>query len=59
MAYLRARRETLGQAGAFDRFSEAELEDWATDPPRPSSAARYAGVIELDLSQVTPHVSGP
>ena len=59
VAYLRARRETLGQEGAFDRFSEAELEDWATDPPRPSSAARYAGVIELDLSQVTPHVSGP
>ena len=59
VAYLRARRETLGQAGAFDRFSEAELEDWATDPPRPSSAARYAGVIELDLSRVTPHVSGP
>jgi len=59
VAYLRARRETLGQAGAFDRFSESELEDWATDPPRPSSAARYAGVIELDLSRVTPHVSGP
>ncbi|MCK5482928.1 MAG: homoaconitase [Gemmatimonadetes bacterium] len=59
VAYLRARRETLGQAGAFDRFSEAELEDWAVDPPRPSSAARYAGVIELDLSRVTPHVSGP
>jgi homoaconitate hydratase len=59
VAYLRARRKTLGQAGAFDRFSEAELEDWATDPPRPSSAARYAGVIELDLSRVTPHVSGP
>ncbi len=59
VAYLRARRETLGQAGAFNRFSESELEDWATDPPRASSAARYAGVIELDLSRVTPHVSGP
>ncbi|MGB5528055.1 MAG: homoaconitase [Gemmatimonadota bacterium] len=57
--YLRSRREALGQVGAFDRFSEAELEEWATDPPAPISAARYAGVIELDLSQVTPHVSGP
>jgi homoaconitate hydratase len=59
VAYLRTRRETLGQAGAFDRFSEAELEEWATDPPRPGSTARYAGVIELDLARVTPHVSGP
>ncbi|MEK6254666.1 MAG: homoaconitase [Gemmatimonadales bacterium] len=59
VAYLRTRREALGQVGAFDRFSEAELEEWATDPPGPGSAACYAGVIELDLSQVTPHVSGP
>jgi homoaconitate hydratase len=59
VAYVRSRRETLGQVGAFDRFSEAELEEWATDPPAPGSAARYAGFIELDLSQVTPHVSGP
>jgi len=59
VAYLRARRDTPGQSGAFDRFSEAELDEWATDPPRPESSARYAGVIELDLSQVTPHVSGP
>jgi len=59
VSYLRARRDTLGQSGAFDRFSEAELEEWMTDPPRPESTARYAGVIEMDLSQVTPHVSGP
>ncbi len=57
--YLRKRREALGQIGAFDRFSEAELEEWATDPPGPGSTARYAGVIEFDLSRVTPHVSGP
>ncbi len=43
VTYLRQRREVLGQAGAFDRFSEAELEEWATDPPRPGSEARYAG----------------
>ncbi|MCL7972831.1 MAG: homoaconitase [marine benthic group bacterium] len=57
--YLRHRRDTLAEAGAFDRFSEAELEEWTLDPPRPGSTARYAGVIELDLSRVTPHVSGP
>jgi homoaconitate hydratase len=49
----------LGQEGGFDRFSEAELEEWTTDPPLPSSDARYAGVIDLDLARVTPHVSGP
>ncbi len=59
LTYLRRRRETMGQLGAFDRFSEAELEEWAADPPRPGSSARYEGVIELDLSRVTPHVSGP
>jgi homoaconitate hydratase len=59
LAYLKERRHALGQSSAFDRFTEAELEEWAADPPRPSSTAQYAGVIELDLSQVTPHVSGP
>jgi homoaconitate hydratase len=59
VSYLRERRESLGQVGAFDRFSEAELDEWATDPPRPGSSARYAGVIEFDLSRVTPHISGP
>lgn len=57
--YLRRRRRKLGQEGAFDRFTEAELAEWEADPPRPSSTAGYTGVIELDLSTVTPHVSGP
>jgi len=57
--YLRTRLDLLGQEGGFDRFSEAELREWTTDPPRPSADARYAGVIELDLARVTPHVSGP
>jgi homoaconitate hydratase len=57
--YLRGRREALGQEGGFDRFSEAELEEWSTDPPLPAETARYAGVIDLDLTRVTPHVSGP
>jgi homoaconitate hydratase len=59
VSYLRARREALGQAGAFDRFTESELAEWESDPPRPDSTAAYAGVIHLDLTQVTPHVSGP
>ena len=59
LAYLRARRAALGSNGGFDRFSEAELAEWETNPPRPDPEARYAASIELDLGQVTPHVSGP
>jgi homoaconitate hydratase len=57
--YLKTRLDLLGQEGGFDRFSAAELGEWTADPPRPSADAGYAGVIELDLSCVTPHVSGP
>ncbi len=31
----------------------------ATNPPAPDTDAVYAGRIELDLAEVTPHVSGP
>jgi len=57
--YLRERKRTLGATGAFDRFSDAELDEWQSNPPRPSPGAPYAGVIRMNLSQVTPHVSGP
>jgi homoaconitate hydratase len=58
-AYLRRRRDLLGSGEGFDRFTEAELEAWESDPPRPDPEASYAACIELDLSRVTPHVSGP
>ena len=32
---------------------------WMTNPPKPDADAVYAARIMLDLSQVTPHVSGP
>jgi homoaconitate hydratase len=59
LAYLRARRDALGSNGGFDLFSEAELADWEAHPPRPDPDARYAASIEIDLGEVTPHVSGP
>jgi len=59
LAYLRARRDALGSNGGFDLFSEAELAEWEAHPPRPDPDARYAASIELDLGEVTPHVSGP
>lgn len=56
--YLQERLQRLKAAGT-PRFSDADLEGWRVDPPAPDADARYAGRIELDLGDVTPHVSGP
>ena len=49
----------LLKAQGIERFSEADIRRWATNPPRPDPGATYAAKITLDLAQVTPHVSGP
>src|ERR1700741_3528956 len=56
--YLRRVHERLNAQG-IERFTEADLQEWATNPSRPDPGATYAGKISLDLAQVTPHVSGP
>ncbi|PYX76873.1 MAG: homoaconitase, partial [Acidobacteria bacterium] len=56
--YLRRTRDRLLEQG-IERFTEADLEGWSTNPPQPDPGAEYSARIELDLSQVTPHVSGP
>jgi len=43
----------------IERFSEKDIESWTKNPPRPDAGATYAARIVLDLSQITPHVSGP
>ena len=58
MAYLRRVHERLKVQG-IERFTEADIQKWATSPPRPDVGATYAAKITLDLTQVTPHVSGP
>jgi homoaconitate hydratase len=58
IAYLRAVHQRL-KAQGIERFTEAELQSWAENPPRPDPDAVYAAKITLDLAQVTPHVSGP
>jgi homoaconitate hydratase len=58
VAYLRGVHARLKELGV-ERFSESDIDTWAANPPRPSADANYAARIELDLSQVTPHVSGP
>jgi homoaconitate hydratase len=56
--YLRGVHRRLKAMGV-ERFSEKDIENWTYNPPRPDVDAPYAARIVLDLSQVTPHVSGP
>jgi homoaconitate hydratase len=56
--YLRRTRDRLLEQGV-ERFTEADLEGWSTNPPQPDPDAEYSARIVLDLSQVAPHVSGP
>ncbi|KPK81295.1 MAG: homoaconitate hydratase [Gemmatimonas sp. SM23_52] len=58
IGYLRKRWTLLAARGAR-RFTDKELAAWAKDPPRPDPDASYAARIELDLGDVSPHVSGP
>ncbi len=58
LAYLAKRKKLLASRG-IERFSDADLERWASEPPQPAADAIYAARIELDLGDVSPHVSGP
>ena len=58
LGYLRTVRENLKRLG-IERFTDDDLENWSKNPPRPDPDATYAARIMLDVSQVTPHVSGP
>ena len=58
IAYLRGVSKRLHAQG-IERVGEADMERWASNPPRPDPGATYAARITLDLAQVTPHVSGP
>lgn len=56
--YLRKRKAILDSKGV-ERFSEADLQRWVTDPPVPDADATYAARIDLNLEEISPHVSGP
>jgi homoaconitate hydratase len=57
-AWLRARRTQLGADGE-KRLPESELARIEKNPPQADPGAAYAARIVLDLSAVTPHISGP
>lgn len=56
--YLQQAHQNLKRHG-IERFTEAEIEAWRENPPGPDRDASYAARIIVDLSQVTPCVSGP
>ena len=56
--YLGGVKERL-EAQRIERFTDQDILNWKTKPPQPDPDAVYAARIVLDLSQVTPHVSGP
>ncbi len=56
--YLRSMHSRLEEQG-IERFKSADIDRWNSNPPQPDADAAYAARITLDLSQVTPHVSGP
>jgi homoaconitate hydratase len=58
IAYLRQRQEVIRGLGR-DMISDADFEEWDRNPIAPDDDAAYAGEIMLDLSKVSPHVSGP
>jgi homoaconitate hydratase len=56
--YLRSVRRRL-QEQTSARFTDDDLQRWSTNPLHPDPDAAYAARIVLNLSEVTPHVSGP
>jgi len=58
LAYLRRRLKILGERGT-QRIDADALAALESDPLGPDPGAGYATRIELDLTTVTPHVSGP
>ncbi len=59
LAWLRAQRRQRIERGEPERYTEDDLKRWANAPVVPDPDAEYAGRITLDLSELTPHASGP
>ena len=56
--YLRQRLSVL-EKKSVTRLAAGDIEKWEKNPPAPDSDAVYAARIEVDLDEVSPHVSGP
>jgi homoaconitate hydratase len=58
LRYLRERKARLDKLG-IPRITDADILRWEENPVLPDPDASYAARIRLDLSKVSPHVSGP
>jgi homoaconitate hydratase len=56
--YLERRKAILDALGGV-RFTDEDLERWEAEPLASDTDANFAATIELDLGDVSPHVSGP
>jgi homoaconitate hydratase len=56
--YLKSVHARLYSIGV-ERFTDFDIHNWEKNSLQPDADATYAARIMLDLSQVTPHVSGP
>ena len=57
--FMRGRRQWLLDNGSPERITTDDLAAWAANPPASDADAVYAAEINLDLTRVTPHISGP
>lgn len=59
--FAKGRRPGVRRAGSLGSYTREEVEAWwaKRGELKPDSGARYAVELELDLSTVIPHVSGP
>ena len=58
IAYMRQVRDRV-KADGRQRVTDDDIERWVCCAPRPDMNANYAAYLTLNLSEVTPHVSGP
>jgi len=59
VAFMSERQIWLAENGVTDRITTEEIEGWRDNPPASDTDAVFAAQIDLDLGQVTPHISGP
>ncbi len=59
VAHMKERHTWLKNQGIEDRITDKKIADWTSNPPASDADAWFAAEINLDLTEVTPHVSGP
>ncbi len=57
--HMKERQGWLKDQGITDRITDEKLASWTSNPPSSDADAWFAAEINLDLSEVTPHISGP